>query len=280
MMMSPPGSSVQCNRGAVATHVAVSPDITRARRRSPARMLPEEAAVALVYDGTTQAVLMATPADLSDFAVGFALTEGIARGCAVPEIVRHRNGFELRVWLGAHDAATLAARRRAALGPVGCGLCGIDSLAQALRPAPKVSDGVLTLRSGDFAIAEQCFETEQPLRQRTGATHAAGFFIPGRGMIAVREDVGRHNALDKLAGALWRAGVDPGQGAVVMTSRVSVDLVQKTAAIGAPALLAVSAPTGLAVAAAEQAGLTLVTGIGRADPAVHTHPHRIEGAAP
>ena len=217
--------------------------------------------------------MMATPRDLEDFAVGFALTEGITRTCPPPEIVRHRGGVELRVWLGGLERAALAARRRTSMGPVGCGLCGIDSLAQALRTPPRVTGG-LALFLDDPGLAERLLRDAQPLRARTGAVHAAGFFVPGRGMIAVREDVGRHNALDKLAGALTRRGVDPGEGAVVLTSRVSVDLVQKTAMFGAPALLAVSAPTDLAVATAETAGLTLVTGIGRDTPEVHTHARR------
>ena len=239
------------------------------------RPLPEEVAVALAFDGSVQAVMMATPADLEDFAVGFALTEGIARDCPAPEVVRHGGGIELRVWLGAHDASALAARRRAMLGPVGCGLCGIDSLAQALRPVARVPEGTLALAPSDLALAERLLRARQPLRERTGATHAAGFFVPGRGMVAVREDVGRHNALDKLAGALLRGGINPARGAAVLTSRVSVDLVQKAAALGVPALLAVSAPTALAVAAADEAGLTLATGIGRESPAVHAHLHRI-----
>ena len=242
--------------------------------------LPEEVAVALCYDGVVQAVMMATPADLEDFAVGFALTEGIARRCPAPEVVRHRGGVELRVWLDAARGAAMAARRRAAMGPVGCGLCGIESLEEALRPPPRVAGDALRLAPADLARAERLLRARQPLRERTGAVHAAGFYVPGRGMAAAREDVGRHNALDKLAGALSRGGIDPAQGAIVLTSRVSVDLVQKAARIGAPAILALSAPTGLAVATAEAAGLTLVTGIGgRGAPVVHAHPHRIRALA-
>ena len=241
------------------------------------RPLPEEVAVALSFDGAVQAVMMATPADLEDFAVGFALTEGIARRCPLPEVVPHGGGIELRVWLGAHDAGALRARRRAAMGPVGCGLCGIDSLAEALRPCPRVA-GRLRLAPADLPRAEALLRAAQPMRAATGAVHAAGLYVPGQGMVMAREDVGRHNALDKLAGALLRAGIDPGAGAVTLTSRVSVEMVQKAAALGAPAVLAVSAPTALAVRTAEAAGLTLVTGIGRPGPAIHTHPHRIRSA--
>lgn len=238
------------------------------------RCLPEETAVALAFDGSVQAVMMATPGDLWDFIAGFALTEGITRDCPPPEILRHQGGIELRVWLGAHDAAGLAARRRAMAGPVGCGLCGIDSLAEALRTPPRVA-GALVLAPDDPATAEGALRAAQPLRDHSGALHAAGFFVPGRGLVAVREDVGRHNALDKLAGALARGGIDPSTGAVVLTSRVSVEMVQKTAMLGAPAILAVSAPTALAVRTAAGAGITLLTGIGRPRVDIHSHPHRI-----
>ena len=236
--------------------------------------LPEEVAVALCFDGSVQAVMMATPEDLEDFITGFALTEGITRTCPRPEIVRRGDGIELRVWLDGRDGRSLRARRRASIGPVGCGLCGIDSLAEALRPPPVV-ESPLRLHQTDLLRADIALRAAQPLRDRTGALHAAGFWIPGRGLVAVREDVGRHNALDKLAGALLRLRVDPASGAVVLTSRVSVDLVQKTATMGAAVLLAVSAPTGLAVSTAASAGIALVTGIGRPAPMIHTRPDRI-----
>jgi FdhD protein len=225
------------------------------------RALAEEVPVALVYNGTTQAVMMASPQDLEDFALGFSLTEGIIDAPAdieSLEIVAHGPGLEARMWIAAPRAEALAARRRAMTGPIGCGLCGIDSLGEALRPVPSVAATPLAVPSTDVSAAMAALRAGQVLHDRTHAAHAAGFWVPGRGIVALREDVGRHNALDKLAGALLRDGMDPRTGAVVLTSRVSLDMVQKTAAIGAPALVAASAPTAHAVRLAEEAGLTLV----------------------
>ncbi len=236
--------------------------------------LPEEMAVALSFDGSVQAVMMATPGDLEDFIAGFALTEGITRRCPEPEIVAHGDGIDLRVWLDPADGHRLARRRRTMAGPVGCGLCGIDSLSEALRRPPRV-EADLSLPVTDLRRAEAALRRAQPLRDRTGAVHGAGFWQPGRGLLLVREDVGRHNALDKLAGALVRSGIAASGGAVIVTSRVSVDLVQKTAMIGASVLLSLGSPTTLAVATADAAGLTLVTGAGSVAPNLHTHTHRI-----
>ncbi len=225
------------------------------------RALAEEVPVALVYNGTTQAVMMASPQDLEDFALGFSLTEGIvteADQIEALEIVVHGPGLEARMWLAEDRAAALAARRRAMTGPVGCGLCGIDSLEEALRPVPPVAETPFALPAEEIAAAMAALRAAQVLHDRTHAAHAAGFWVPGRGLATLREDVGRHNALDKLAGALLRAGVDPRQGAVVLTSRVSLDMVQKTATIGAPVLVAASAPTAHAVRLCVEAGLMLV----------------------
>lgn len=226
------------------------------------RMLAEEVPVALVFNGTTQAVMMASPQDLEDFARGFSLTEGIVedqREIESLEIVEHGDGIEARLWIAEPRAETLAARRRAMTGPVGCGLCGIDSLGEALRPVKPLADTGLTLAAHEIEPAMSALRAGQVLHDRTHAVHAAGFWSPGAGLALLREDVGRHNALDKLAGALLRAGIDPGTGAIVLTSRVSLDMVQKTCAIGAPALIAASAPTAHAVRLAEAAGLTLIT---------------------
>jgi FdhD protein len=242
------------------------------------RALPEEVAVALVYDGTTQAVMMATPADLEDFAIGFSLTEGIvtrAAGIGELELVAHAAGIEARMWLDAGRAQALADRRRAMTGPVGCGLCGIDSLDQALRPIPPLPPGGPRLTAAEIAEAMAALARQQKLHDATRAVHAAGFWQPGRGLVALREDVGRHNALDKLAGALARAGIDGGTGAVLLTSRVSVEMVQKTAAIGARLLIAVSAPTAHAVRLADGAGITLAAHARGATCDLYTHPDRI-----
>lgn len=242
------------------------------------RPLPEEAAVALVMNGTTQAVMMATPADLEDFVLGFGLGEGIVASLSETdgiEIVPHPQGVEVRLAISAAAAARLAARRRTQAGPVGCGLCGIDSLDAALRSVPAVA-GTAVLHPADIGQAMAALADGQMLRRESGAIHAAGFWVPGRGLVVLREDVGRHNALDKLGGAIARAGEDPGAGAVVMTSRVSVDLVQKTATLGAPILIAASIPTSLAVAEARSCGLTLVGSVRGADFDLYTHPERIQ----
>jgi FdhD protein len=240
------------------------------------RAVPCEVAVALVYNGTTQAVMMATPADLTDFAKGFSLTEQIVTEISeITEIeeVCQPSGIELRIVLTDTAGDRFSARRRAQVGPVGCGLCGIDSLTEALRPLPAVKAG-LVLSAADVADAMQGLVRHQALNDATRAVHAAGFYIPGKGVTLAREDVGRHNALDKLAGALARTGTVASTGAVVLTSRVSVDMVQKAAILGAPVLIAASAPTALAIAEADAAGITLVAVARGADFEVFTHPER------
>lgn len=230
------------------------------------RVVAEECPVALVYDGTTVAVLMATPADLSDLAAGFSLTEGIVEDIGeLDELttVRGPDGIELRVWLRPKAGRQLKERRRQLVGPTGCGLCGIESLRQASRIAPPVERQVkLTPEQISRSVAQ--LAALQILGSATRATHAAGFFDPGNRSMIIREDVGRHNALDKLAGALATAGVPGCTGAVVLTSRISVEMVQKTAAIGSGFIIAVSAPTALAIRTAEASGITLI-GIARGE---------------
>lgn len=241
------------------------------------RAIPEETAVALVYDGGTEAVMMATPADLEDFAVGFSLNEGIvgdASDIRELEIADQAEGIELRLWLAGDRAQALAGRRRTRAGPTGCGLCGVDSLAEALRPLPTIESPV-TIPAADLIAAMRQLADLQALNRETRAVHAAALFVPGEGVAAVREDVGRHNALDKLAGALAREGRSAAGGAILMTSRISVELVQKAAMMGAPILAAVSAPTALALRTAEGARITLA-GIVRDDGLeVFTWPGRI-----
>jgi FdhD protein len=244
-----------------------------------ARLLAEEAPVAVVCNGTSLAVMMATPADLADFALGFALTEGIVQGPSEVlefEEVAQAAGIEARLWIAAAQAEALARRRRFMAGPVGCGLCGIDSLDQAMRPLPQLRAD-LRLSRAEVLAAPLMLRAAQPLYGLTRATHAAGFLVPGCGIVLLREDVGRHNALDKLIGALLRQGIEPASGAVVMTSRVSVELVQKCALAGCPALIAVSAPTAHAVRLAEAAGITLVAQVRDGGGAVMAHPGRITG---
>lgn len=220
--------------------------------------LPSEVAIALSYNGSTQAVMMATPADLVDFAYGFSLTEGIASRAEIESVTVQETdlGIDLQIWLVADAEARLAGRRRTMAGPVGCGLCGIDSLEQAVRTPQHVPPSDLHLTPAMITQAVRDMGAHQPLHDLTRATHAAAYWVPGQGCVALREDVGRHNALDKLVGAVTAGSFAP--GAVVITSRVSIDMVQKCAALGAPVLIAVAAPTAAAVAMAQQAGITLV----------------------
>lgn len=247
------------------------------------RHLPEEVPVALVYDGATQAVMMATPADLPDFLLGFALTEGlIARPDELTgtEVVTQPRGIEVRGWLAAGAATRLAARRRATAGPVGCGLCGIDSIEAALRPLPRMAPEAGPRLAPDAPLqAMAALGAAQALHHATRASHAAGFWQPGAGLVALREDVGRHNALDKLAGALARQGVAPGAGVLVLTSRLSVDLVQKAVMLGVPILIGAAAPTALAVTEAEAAGLTLIGRARGESYDIYSHPQRISNEA-
>jgi FdhD protein len=241
------------------------------------RSIPEETAVALTYNGGTYAVMMTTPQDLEDFAVGFSLSEGVISSSAdidSLDIVDLDDGVELRMWLNKPKADRLQQRRRHIAGPTGCGLCGIDSIAEALRPAAVIGKGQ-QFSSLQIMAAMQSLPSLQKLNIETRAVHAAAFWDGARGIVALREDVGRHNALDKLAGALARKSIVAGEGIILLTSRVSVEMVQKSATIGAPVIVSVSAPTALAVRMADAAGITLAA-IARADGfEVFTHPGRI-----
>lgn len=229
------------------------------------RIVPEEVPIAFSYRGSTHAVMMATPADLQDFAIGFSLAEGIITDVDTIvsiEPLHAGDGIDVQVTLKDADAEALTARRRRMAGPVGCGLCGIESIEQATRDLRSVAASILALTPADIHAAIEGLGQMQRLNRQTHAVHGAGFFIPGEGVLAIREDVGRHNALDKLVGAVLRAGRRGDEGAVVVTSRLSVEMVQKTAALGCPVLIAISAPTALAIRAAETAGMTLI-GIAR-----------------
>jgi FdhD protein len=243
------------------------------------RAIPEETAIAFTFNTATYAVMMATPQDREDFAVGFSLTEGVISSIDAIDsidVVEEEIGIELRIWLKAPEAVEFLGRRRKLAGPTGCGLCGIESLTEAMRPPPKVGEGRI-YTPAEIMAAIESLSPMQALNHETRAVHAAGFYQPERGLIALREDVGRHNALDKLAGALARAGTSAREGLVVLTSRVSIEMVQKAAMIGAPVIAAVSAPTALAVRMAEAAGMTLIA-IARKDGfEIFTHPHRVKG---
>jgi FdhD protein len=242
---------------------ATVPEISRRAGvvRQGSRVVPEEMPIAFSYGGSTQAVMMGTPADLEDFAVGFSLTEGIVTSMAEIEeitVVDEGRGLDVQVRLAEDKEDALRARRRHMAGPVGCGLCGIESIEQAVRVVPDVSTISMVLSSSDVTEAVAALNGAQTLHAQTHAVHGAGFWLPGSGLLAVREDVGRHNALDKLAGAVIRQGRTGAEGVVVVTSRISVEMVQKTAILGAGVLIAISAPTALAIRTAEEAGMTLI----------------------
>jgi FdhD protein len=265
-----------------ASVVSVERLIWRDRAVTPEqRTIPEETPIALTYGRSTFAVMMATPADLTDFAVGFSMSEGIVQQSAeitALEVVAVADGVELRMDLAEERQSALARRQRRITGPGGCGLCGMDSLAEALRPVPVVGAGG-TFTPEDIQAALAAMPGAQRLNALTRAVHAAAFWTPGNGLLALREDVGRHNALDKLIGALADSGESPADNILLLTSRISVELVQKACAAGATILVAVSAPTALAIRIADAAGLTLV-GVARDDGfEVFTHPSRVGAIA-
>jgi FdhD protein len=241
------------------------------------RLIPEETAVAFVYNGSSHAVMMATPSDLEDFATGLSLTEGVvqaAEDISDLEVVSSEFGVELRMWIPAAHMAPYSTRRRHLAGPTGCGLCGIESLSEASRPARPVGGGI-HLAPEAISAAMAALSPAQMLNRETRAVHAAAFWQPGEEIVAIREDVGRHNALDKLVGSLARRQIEGANGIVLLTSRVSVEMVQKTAVIGASILVAVSAPTALAVRVAQACGMTLVAIARGQDFEIFSHPQRI-----
>jgi FdhD protein len=240
-------------------------------------LIPEETAIALTYNGGSYAVMMGTPQNLQDFAIGFSLSEGIVQSSeeiVSLDIVELDDGIELRMWLASPHAGRVNERRRHIAGPTGCGICGIESIAEAVRPAAMVAEGRV-FSPHEIMAAMASMTVLQQINIQTRAVHAAAFWTPGHGLVALREDVGRHNTLDKLAGALAQERVSVTEGIALLTSRVSVEMVQKTAAIGAPLMVAVSAPTALAVRTADAAGITLAA-IARTDGfEIFTHPQRI-----
>jgi len=239
--------------------------------------IAEEVPVAFVYNDAPFAVMMATPADLADFATGFALSEGIverAGDVAIEGIEHLIEGIEIRLRIPDDRAEALALRRRSMSGRSGCGVCGSELLDTALRhPAPVTSAIEVSVPALNHALAE--LRQAQDLGHLTGATHAAGWAALDGALALVREDVGRHNALDKLIGAMAAAGADPGDGFLVVTSRASYEMAMKAASANIALMAAISAPTALAISLAERTHLTLV-GFARADGhAVYTHPQRL-----
>jgi len=221
--------------------------------------LANEIPVALVYNGISHVVMLATPCDLEDFALGFSLTEGVIddpsefRSC---EPVAGCLGIELQVEISSRAFAALKHQRRQLAGRTGCGICGAESIEHAIRPVrPVVLRPVATLSAVNAAL--MALADAQQIRNDTGATHAAAWIAADGVLLLCREDVGRHNALDKLVGAMQRAAIDPGGGFALLSSRASYEMVQKASRAGIGTVVAVSAPTALAVQVAEESGVAL-----------------------
>lgn len=224
------------------------------------RRVPVEAPVSVEIGGIGYAVMMATPSDLRDYALGFALGEGLVeRVDQIGDIDIHavEGGWAVRLWLPPERMEIVHERARRRVSESSCGLCGMDNIDAVLRPLPKVTARIATDRAA-IARALASLPDHQPLGRETGAVHAAAFCAPDGEIIRVREDVGRHNALDKLVGALASDGVDPGSGFILLSARCSYELVEKTVRAGCPMLVTISAPTSLAAERAIDAGLTLV----------------------
>ncbi len=240
-------------------------------------ILAEEVPVALVYNGVSHAVMLATPAELEDFAIGFSLSEcvvGRAGEILDLELVERRTGIEVQMQVTAERAQALKQHRRSLAGRTGCGLCGTESLDQLARRAARV-DSQAMLVEGAVARALGQLQQGQALFGLTGAVHAAAWCDAMGTIELLREDVGRHNALDKMIGAVARQRRGFDGGFVLMTSRASYEIVQKSAAVGIAVVAAVSAPTGMAVRVAVDSGVTLV-GFARGERhCVYSHPQRI-----
>lgn len=237
----------------------------------------EETPIALEFNGISHATMLATPADLEDFALGFSLTEGIIDSVADVrgiELVPQCDGIVVQLEISTACEVRLKTRRRAMAGRTGCGLCGVETLPEVLRDVPAVADGSAISVTAVLA-AMKAMRAKQSLHDITGATHAAGWANAAGEIIIAREDVGRHNALDKLIGALARAGIDATPGMVLVSSRASFEMVQKTASAGIGILAAVSAPTALAIRLADSANLALLGFLRHEDATIYAHPERI-----
>lgn len=238
-----------------------------------------EVPVALAYNGVSHVVMMATPTDLADFAVGFSVSEGILADDTELldlRIEEGNTGIRIGMTISQERFAELRKRRRNMTGRTGCGLCGVDDLTQVARPLPRVGTGA-KVGVGAIHQALNALPACQPTNTETGAVHAAAWATPTGEIAFVREDVGRHNALDKLIGAMGHHQIDSETGFALITSRCSFEMVQKAATIGIPTLVAISAPTTMALRIAERTGITLVA-LARSDSiTVYTNPGRIRG---
>ena len=254
----------------------------------------EEVPIAFVFNGVSHAVMLATPLDLEDFALGFSLSEGILRDKSDLydiEVVKQAQGIELRLDIATECFVKLKERRRNLVGRTGCGICGAESLEQALRlPQMDIlNKNVISkpLSASHIQAAFHAIQSKQVLQQATGATHACAWVNAQGEVDLLREDVGRHNAMDKLIGALARQENNkqenkepkrPNQqeGFVLTSSRASVEMVQKVASAGIQVLAAISAPTGLAIRVAEMYGVTLIGFLRDQQFVIYTHQHRVK----
>ena len=241
-------------------------------------MVVDELPVALVYNGISHAVMMATPADLEEFALGFSLSEGIiahAGECYGIEVENGAAGLSVELEIASSAFMALKERRRSLTGRTGCGLCGVDSLDQVCRPLPQLAPAA-GFNAAGVRRALAAIGPEQSLTRLTGAAHAAAWCGMDGEVTVVREDVARHNALDKVIGAMARAKADPRAGFLLITSRVSFEMAQKAILAGVSALVGMSAPTLAAVQLAERAGLTLLAFARGSDFVCYTHPAQLE----
>src|SRR5438045_2721199 len=271
---------MSAEQAASAAAVSAQVDIERWTRGALERttdLVAEEVPVALVYHDAPHVVMLATPADLEDYAVGFTLSEGlVARAEEIRgvEVSYGALSADVHITVAWERFTQLLQRRRNLTGRTGCGLCGAESAADAIRECGPVPAGV-SVTSAALHAAIGALAGRPPIKPRTGSVHAAAWVVPGEGIRVVREDVGRHNALDKTIGALSRAHADFTAGYMLITSRASYEMVQKCATVGVSLLVALSAPTAFAVRLAQRAGLTLVA-FARADQhVVYAHPHRL-----
>jgi len=240
-------------------------------------MVATEVPVAFVYGGRSHVVMMCTPADLEDLAVGFSVTEGIvgaADDVRRVDVVRHSRGIELQIEIPAADADRVASRGRAISGRTGCGLCGVDAIDDVLRE-PRRVDSSFSLDVDALWRAAASLDERQPWNRETHAIHAAAWAEPSGALRVVREDVGRHNALDKVLGALARERIDASSGFLLVTSRASYELVLKAAVAGVALLAAVSRPTSLAIRLADDVGVTLVGLLRGRTANVYSHRERL-----
>lgn len=249
------------------------------KRKDVQDVVVEERPIGLLYQGIPHVVMLASPADLEDLGVGFTLSEGIAQepgDILSVGVSQADDSLTVNLGISSRSFAALLRQRRNLAGRTGCGLCGVENVEDAIRTPKHVGDGV-RISSDELHAQLSALQELQPVNARTGSVHAAAWALPGKGIQVVREDVGRHNALDKVIGALVRAGKNPGEGYFIITSRASFEMIQKAAMVGVSLVAAVSAPTALAIDVAAKNGVTLV-GFARAHRhVVYSHRERIEG---